>query len=234
MDNVPLAAFIHAFVSVSSLCAATYAAGVMTLLGSIFVASQFPGTALVPQQQTVHQKPEVVTTNFTHPRLNPIDDDNEDDDDVEEDKEDSEENAQISFDYCSRALNIDSQRCGNASCINRAFKRSKNENDTKENVGTEWWLSSIMTWLPEYSKLTADNGNQRFAFYDIETLEGNEKLLSVGTFITNSHLSGDGFIRETENLITEINWKETLASDDDSTSHDWRYYATKISLGHQH
>lgn len=50
MDCAQLVAVVQALFSVSSICLTAYAAGLVTLLGSTFLASQVPGTVLVHKQ----------------------------------------------------------------------------------------------------------------------------------------------------------------------------------------
>ncbi|XP_008217663.1 protein CNPPD1 [Nasonia vitripennis] len=52
LDSMHLAALLNTILSVSSICIATYAAGLITLLGSALVATHLPGTILSSNQQT--------------------------------------------------------------------------------------------------------------------------------------------------------------------------------------
>lgn len=224
MENVQLVALVHAFVSVSSICLATYAAGLMTLLGSVLVASQLPGTSLAPRQAI--QPRDVRAPNFTRPQqMSPGSS-------RIGDLESPLEDTQISQDFDISLLND--------SCPNCDIQQSKKQNSSEEYASWEWWLNSMMTWLPEHAKI-----NDRNIIYGLDNekekwrVESVGKFLphgeSLGAFITNGQLIGkDGYMREAENLMMEINWKETLSSDFTVPSNDWQYYANKISLGHGH
>ncbi|XP_015598257.1 protein CNPPD1 [Cephus cinctus] len=195
MDSACLATVIHTLVSVSSVCLATYAAGVVTLFGSALVASHLPGTILLAPGQSVVQSELVENNQIVTPENK-----------MTTDK--AETNVTDLF-PCTEIHNP----CSDLERVNRT-----------ENVGWEWWLSSIMTWLPEYSALQNDID-----------FDGQELSDVTSAFMEQSPYKDDNPVENAVDLI--IDWKETLGLELSYPSKDWRYYAnyvTKISLGHSH
>ncbi|XP_043283256.1 protein CNPPD1 [Venturia canescens] len=225
MENVQLAAIVHTFVSVSSICLVTYAAGLITLLGSVLVASQLPGTTLVPQQ--VIQPGNVRITNLTRPQYGSLNSSRI------ENLESSSDNTKISNDF--------DLLLSNDLCLNCNILGSKKPSSIEQYTSWEWWLDSVMTWLPEQSKINDNvivnsiyDKNKRWDRGIMRKYGKNDD--SYDTIITTEKLRGKGeYIREVDNLMMEISWKNTLSSDFYVVNNVWQYYATKISLlGPQH
>ncbi|XP_034950291.1 protein CNPPD1 [Chelonus insularis] len=53
MKIIDLTALVRTVLSISSICVLTYAAGIMTLLGSALITSHIPGTSLAPKQHLI-------------------------------------------------------------------------------------------------------------------------------------------------------------------------------------
>ncbi|CAL7947406.1 unnamed protein product [Xylocopa violacea] len=127
MNSMQLLAVAHAVVNISSICLATYTAGIVTLLGSALVASYFPGTILSPRQTT--NSTEIMKTD-----LNPIMD-------VTSSPIEALTENILTTDFMSSSLscNQSQQNCENIG--------------TNEitNLNWKWWLNSMMMWLPEHS-----------------------------------------------------------------------------------
>ncbi|XP_076755319.1 protein CNPPD1 [Xylocopa sonorina] len=127
MNSMQLLAVAHAVVNISSICLATYTAGIVTLLGSALVASYFPGTILSPRQTT--NSTEIMKTD-----LNPIMD-------VTSSPIEALTENILTTDFMSSSLscNQSQQNCENIG--------------TNEITDTNWrwWLNSMMIWLPEHS-----------------------------------------------------------------------------------
>lgn len=194
MDTVRLTKVIHAFVNISSICLATYAAGVVTLLGSALVASQVPGTSLAPRQSA--QSNDTTTTPYIRTQT-----------------------LTIPIDY----LQNNYLDCNDTS-------ETINNDDATTNIQSDewqWWLSSLITWLPKY--LESD--------LIIPTEHEVDKLHNPEIFITNSQSSLLHNQRALDDIIVEINWKETLGTNSDYPKNHWGYYANylgKVSLSHRH
>ncbi|XP_017880844.1 protein CNPPD1 [Ceratina calcarata] len=201
MNSMQLLEVAHAVVNVSSICLATYTAGVVTLLGSALVASYFPGTILGPRQTT--NSTDVIKTD-----LNPVD--------VTASLVEVLHEQILMTDLVSLSLNCNKSEQG---CENIGM------NDVSD-ANWEWWLNSMMTWLPEHSdsasieEKTLDTRNVNTERVDTPTIK---YLLDGTTASDESFMSTD--------------WKRILSVDLKILLHDWRYYAnyvTKITLDHQH
>ncbi|XP_046618760.1 protein CNPPD1 [Neodiprion virginianus] len=209
MDSTQLMAVIQTVMSVSSICLATYAAGIATLLGSALVASQIPGTSLTPRQPVVSSKNTLETSQLLVPDPGPIPDDIS------------------SVNVLTSEFVIDSLSC-NRSYLN--FEQTENRNRTSNDIaGWEWWLSSLMTWLPDYSGLKSKLspiGEQNMEEQTRNFVTNTKSVFDIGSHPqTNRH------------QVTEINWKETLSLDLEFELQDWRRYAgyiAKVTLGHRH
>ncbi|XP_012263099.2 protein CNPPD1 [Athalia rosae] len=209
MDSIQLAAVIQAVVSVSSICLATYAAGVATLLGSALVASQLPGTSLAPRQSPISSN-NTLNTNQVVPATESV----------------SNEMASVNDVIATRIL-LAALSCNQS--YDSDYEEMDIRNGTNGGAVWEWWLSSLMTWLPEYSGLESEYR---------PTIERNMQD-QPGTFITNTKSVFDigSLGKNDRHEIMEINWKETLSLDLEFPTHNWRRYAgyiAKISLGHRH
>ncbi|XP_017756051.1 PREDICTED: protein CNPPD1, partial [Eufriesea mexicana] len=128
MNSMQLIAIAHAVVNISTVCLATYAAGIVTLLGSALVASYLPGTVLSPRQTTN-------TTDLIKTDFNPVMD-------VTSPIETLPENI-LTADFIPTPLscNQSQQNCEHIKI-----------NQTAD-VNWRWWLNSMMIWLPQYSSL---------------------------------------------------------------------------------
>lgn len=153
MNSMQLITVAHALVNVSSICLATYTAGVVTLLGSALVASYLPGTVLSPRQ-TATDSPNAMQAD-----LNPVVDV-------------TQENI-LTTDFIPTSLNCNQSQ---------EFCKSMEQNKTTDEHW-KWWLNSVMTWLPEYSGLESketlyaiNKGNKR-----TDTLMTNTKFVLDST-----------------------------------------------------
>lgn len=131
MNSMQLIAIAHAVVNISTVCLATYAAGIVTLLGSALVASYLPGTVLSPRQTTN-------TTDLMKTDFNPVTD-------VTSPIETLPENI-LTTDFIPTSLscNQSQQNCEHIKI-----------NQTAD-VNWRWWLNSMMIWLPQYSNLESE------------------------------------------------------------------------------
>ncbi|XP_076232755.1 protein CNPPD1 [Calliopsis andreniformis] len=123
MNSVQLITLAHAVVNISSICLATYTAGIVTLLGSALVGSYLPGTVLSPRQTATD------STNVSRVDINPLVDI-------------TQENI-LTTGFIPTSL----------SCNQSQEYRESTELNKTEDEHWKWWLNSVMTWLPEYSGL---------------------------------------------------------------------------------
>ncbi|XP_025267895.1 protein CNPPD1 isoform X1 [Camponotus floridanus] len=188
LNSVQLIAIAQTLINVSSICLATYAAGLITLVGStlighFIVQSCLPGTSLSPKQSANLQ------TNF------------------------------MSTDLIDVSINTQSQEIRNDNLsISSSLIQDENvdyfiKTDNDDDItGWQWWLNSMMTWLPEYCILEND----------FEFTNSTKKL-----YITNAKFSFNSTqamkIRKMEkidkmkNFAPEdyrrnVNWKEALGN----------------------
>ncbi|KAK0174463.1 hypothetical protein PV327_010230 [Microctonus hyperodae] len=199
MDIERLKDVIQMLINISSICLATYTAGVFVLLSSAIIASHIPGTSLAPKQSNQ-------LFNINHTQV---------ESDFTNETSHLGTTEYLNVDNCLKCHIIDDGTCDvSKTSIEIPF------------VDFNWWLSSAITWLSN------DSQSNESPHYGIET----DELRNSGAFITNSH-SLLNKRSEWEDLIIEINWKETLDKNSNYEKNNWRYYAdyvTKISMGHRH
>ncbi|XP_008548773.1 protein CNPPD1 [Microplitis demolitor] len=188
MDTIRLTALINTIFSISTICVATYAAGLVTLVGSALIASHVPGTSLAPRQSTESIPAE---SQFILPEA------------------ESTEETELTDDFLE---------C-NATCYN-CVKSPTVSPATADNTG---WLLTMMDWFSKHGV-----SKKKFGL--------ENKIQNSGAFITNSQsLLRDHVLWE--DLIVEINWKDTLGINFEYPKKSWKYYVdymTKSSIGHQH
>ncbi|KAM0736403.1 Protein CNPPD1 [Formica fusca] len=187
LNSVQLIAFAQTLINVSSICLATYTVGLVTLVGSTLIAhfvvqSCLPGASLSPGQSANLQ------TNF------------------------------MSTDLIDVSMNTRSQKINDNLSISGSLIRDENvdysaetDDDNNDIAGWQWWLNSMMTWLPEYCILEND----------IEFTNSTRRL----------HITNDKFFNSTqaikirkmekidkmkdfapEDYRRNVNWKEALGN----------------------
>lgn len=187
LNSVQLIAIAQTLINVSSICLATYAAGLITLVGStlighFIVQSCLPGTSLSPKQSANLQ------TNF------------------------------MSTDLIDVSVNTQSQEIRNDNLsISSSLIQDENvdyflKTDNDDITGWQWWLNSMMTWLPEYCILEND----------VEFTNSTKKLyITNATFSFNStqamKIRKMEKIDKMKNFAPEdyrrnVNWKEALGN----------------------
>lgn len=203
MNTVQLLTIAQALINISCICLATYAAGIATLLGSALVASYVPGTVLESRQTAP-------TINATKTQLSPM----------------LNTNSLTSDPIPNEILTVDyypptpPQTCNRTETDCRKFEVADSVNHW------EWWLNSVMAWLPEHSGLNIDQ----------DVNKNNKETQRTDIFITSTYLLKPTLIQDADELITEIKWKQIFGVDLKLLLHDWRNYAsyvTKITLGYQ-
>lgn len=183
MNPVQLITIAQTLINVSSICLATYAAGLATLLGSTLVTcfvvnSILPGALLGPRQPK-NLETNVTPIELTYPIINT------------QSQEIDDNNLPIS-------ILLDSDE----SIVDYASTAQFDNKD--DDVVWQWWLNSMMTWLPKYC-----------------TLESNVRIPnSTRLCVTNasssfktSHITEIEETEETEDYNRNVNWKEILAQD---------------------
>ncbi|PBC31495.1 hypothetical protein APICC_02295 [Apis cerana cerana] len=137
MNSMQLIAVAHAVVNVSSICLATYTAGVVTLLGSALVASYLPGTVLNNPRQATNST-DIMKADFNSEM------------DMTSPIEILSENV-LTTDFISTSLLLNCNQ-SQQNCEHIKIHKITNVN---------WrWLSSIMIWLPQYSDIESKKSLQ--------------------------------------------------------------------------
>lgn len=131
MNSMQLIAVAQAVVNMSTICLATYTAGVITLLGSALVASYLPGTVLSPRQ--VNNSTDMKTDFDPVMDITSLP--------IEIESISSEDILTDDFIYTSLSCNQSQENC--------EYIRINEATD----ANWKWWLNSMMIWLPEYSGL---------------------------------------------------------------------------------
>ena len=201
MNSMELITVAHAMINISSICLATYTAGIVTLLGSALVASYLPGTVLSPRQATTNP------TNITKVDLNPI---------MDTTVEAASENV-LPADFMPTLSNCNETQ---------EYCESSESNETV-NERWEWWLNSVMTWLPEYSGLESKQ-----TLHTIKDEIGHtDSLMTPTKFVLDSTT----LRQDSDDLLRMQDWNQVLGID--FFLDDWSYYVnyvTKITRGHKY
>lgn len=189
LNSVQLIAIAQTLINVSSICLATYAAGLVTLVGSTVIAhfvaqSCLPGASLSPGQSAN------LRTNF------------------------------MSTDLIDVPMNTQSQKINDDNLpISGSLIRDENvdysaetDDDDDDIASWQWWLNSMMTWLPEYCILENDveltNStrrvyitNAKFSFNSTQAMKIRkmEKIDKMEDFAP-------------EDYRRNVNWKEALGN----------------------
>lgn len=137
MNSMQLIAVAHAVVNVSSICLATYTAGVVTLLGSALVASYLPGTVLNNPRQVTNST-DIMKADFNSEM------------DITSSIEILSENV-LTTDFISTSFLLNCNQ-SQQNCEHIKIHKITNVN---------WrWLSSIMIWLPQHSDMESKKSLQ--------------------------------------------------------------------------
>lgn len=137
MNSMQLIAVAHAVVNVSSICLATYTAGVVTLLGSALVASYLPGTVLNNPRQVTNST-DIMKADFNSEM------------DITSPIEILSENV-LTTDFISTSFLLNCNQ-SQQNCEHIKIHKITNVN---------WrWLSSIMIWLPQHSDMESKKSLQ--------------------------------------------------------------------------
>ncbi|KAG7196680.1 hypothetical protein KM043_016012 [Ampulex compressa] len=204
MNSVQLIAVAHAVVNVSSICLATYAAGIVTLLGSALVASYFPGTLLTPRQS-------ISATNVTNTELNPIIE-------IKSTSVEAIPEKVLTVDFIPTLLNCNETQ--------EDLRNIKHEEVT--NISWKWWLNSVMTWLPEYC---SSGQKESFGSKSLE-FENTDSFITSTNYLHDTIplvQDVDDIVMEMKwKQILDIDLKLLLHD-----WRHYANYVTRVTLGHQ-
>lgn len=188
INPVQLITIAQTLINVSSICLATYVAGLATLLGSTLVTcfvinSVLPG-ALLSVKQPKNLETNVTPIELTYPLINT-------------------QSQEIGDDNVLNSVSLNSDES--------VVDYSNAEIEDNDDVIWQWWLNSTMTWLPEYctlesnvpnftSRLCVTNVGSSFNASHITEIEKIEKVEETEDFTL-------------EDYRRNVNWKEVLAQD---------------------
>jgi len=189
MNSVQLIRIAQTLISVSSICLATYAAGLATLLGSTLVAhfivqNCLPGASLSSRQPTdlsMNLATNLTSADLTDSLINM------------RSQETNDDGLPIS----------DSENIVDYSAI------AEIDNDDENIASWKWWLNSTMTWLPEYCNLESNTEAANFT----HRLCVTNVTFSINSTQTMNTRKIEG-IRKMEDYTPKdrrnVNWKEIL------------------------
>ncbi|KAG5343298.1 CNPD1 protein, partial [Acromyrmex heyeri] len=200
MNSIQLIRIAQTLISVSSICLATYAAGLATLLGSTLVAnfivqSCLPGISLNSRQPTnlsINLATNVSSTDLTDTLIN------------------------------TRSQEINNDGLPISDSENIAIYSAIVETDKDdEEASWKWWLNSTMTWLPEYcleSNVEVANFTDKLCIINIDFSFNSTQAINIRKLEK---------IRKTENFAPEdyrhnVNWKEILDTTLNWLEQNWR------------
>ncbi|KMR04826.1 protein cnppd1-like protein [Lasius niger] len=185
LNSVQLIAIAQTLINVSSICLATYAAGLATLVGSTLIAhfvvqSCLPGASLSPGQSAN------LRTNFM--------------------------STNVLMNTQSQEINVNDLPISDSLIPDENVDYSAETDNDDDIVGWQWWLNSMMTWLPEYCILENDveftNStrelsvtNAKFSFNSTQDMKIRkmEKIDKMEDFAP-------------EDYRRNVNWKEALGN----------------------
>ncbi|CAL1686048.1 unnamed protein product [Lasius platythorax] len=185
LNSVQLIAIAQTLINVSSICLATYAAGLATLVGSTLIAhfvvqSCLPGASLSPGQSAN------LRTNFM--------------------------STNVLMNTQSQEINVNDLPISDSLIPDENVDYSAETDNDDDIVGWQWWLNSMMTWLPEYCILENDveftNStrelsitNAKFSFNSTQVMKIRkmEKIDKMEDFAP-------------EDYRRNVNWKEALGN----------------------
>ncbi|XP_011862963.1 PREDICTED: protein CNPPD1 [Vollenhovia emeryi] len=201
MNSVQLIRIAQTLISVSSICLATYAAGLATLLGSTLVAhfivqSCLPAASLgsrQPANLSMNLATNLASTDLTDSLINTRSQEIDDDGLPISDSENV-------VDY-SAAAEVD--------------------NGDEDTANWKWWLNSTMTWLPEYCSFEGDvevANSSRLCVTNVDASFNSTQSMDMRKIET---------IGKTEDSTPEeyrrnVNWKAILDTTLNWLEQDWR------------
>lgn len=190
MNTVQLIEIARTIINVSSICLATYAAGLATLLGSTlvahFVVQSCLGTSF-GSRQPANLRGNLTSTDLTEPLINAP-------------QSQKIENAIPVSLICDESI---------VDCLAESVKTDIDNND--DVVSWQWWLNSMMIWLPEYS--TSESDIEVTNFTDNWCVNGADFSSNSSTAAKIGKMEKIG---KTEDFAPEdyrrnVNWKETAS-----------------------
>lgn len=202
MNSVQLIRIAQTLISVSSICMATYAAGLATLLGSTLVAhfivqSCLPGASLNSRQSTnlsMNLATNLTSADLTDPLMNTR----------------------------SQEINDDGLPISDSENVADYFAAAETDSDDEDAANWKWWLNSTMTWLPEYcnleSNVEAANSTDRLCVTNIDASFNATQAMNIRKMEK---------IGKTEDFAPEdyrrnVNWKEILDTTLNWLEQNWR------------
>lgn len=209
MNSVQLIRIAQTLISVSSICLATYAAGLATLLGSTLIAnfivqSCLPGVSLNSKQPTnlsINLTTNVSSTDLTDTLINT------------RSQEINDDGLPIS----------NSENIAAYSAIVEIDDDDNNDDvdDDDDEVSWKWWLNSTMTWLPEYcleSNVEVANFTDKLCIINIDFSFNSTQAINIRKLEK---------IGKTEDFAPEdyrrnVNWKEILDTTLNWLEQNWR------------
>lgn len=185
MNSIQLIRIAQTLISVSSICLATYAAGLATLLGSTLVAHFIVQSCLpasFSSRQPTNLSMNLPTTDLTDSLINTR----------------------------SQEINDVGLPISDSENVADYFATMETDNDDEDPASWKWWLNSTMTWLPEHCNLEgnveATNSTNRFCVTNVDFSFNSTQAMNVRKMEKTG---------KTEDFVPEdyrrnVNWKEIL------------------------
>lgn len=201
MNSVQLIRIAQTLISVSSICLATYAAGLATLLGSTLIAhfivqSFLPGTSL-SSRQSINLSINL-TTNLTSTDLT-----------------DSLIKTQ------SQEINDDDLPISSSENV-ADYPAEITDNNDEDTANWKWWLNSTMTWLPEYCNLESNvevaNSTNKLCVTNVDFLFNSTQAVNIRKMEKIGKM--EDFTPE--DYRHNVNWKEILDTTLNWLEQDWK------------
>lgn len=200
MNSVQLIRIAQTLISVSSICLATYAAGLATLLGSTLVAhfivqSCLPGASLSSRQSTnlsINLATNITSIDLTDSLIS----------------------------TGSQEINEDDLPISGSENVANYSATAVTDNEDEDPVSWKWWLNSTMTWLPEYCNLESNvaNFSNKLCVTNVNSSFNSTRAMNVRKMAKRG---------KTEKFVPKdyrynVNWKEILDTTLNWLEQDWR------------
>ncbi|TGZ46040.1 protein CNPPD1 [Temnothorax curvispinosus] len=192
MNSVQLIRIAQTLISVSSICLATYAAGLATLLGSTLVAN-FIVQSCLPTASSSSRQPTNLSMNLATDRNL-----------ISTDLPDSLINTR------SQEINDDGLPISGSENVVGYSATAEIDNDDEDTGSWKWWLNSTMTWLPEYCNLESNvevvNSTNKLCVTNVDFSFNATQAMDI----KKMEKTGKREDFAPEDYRRNVNWKEIL------------------------
>ncbi|KAG5892426.1 hypothetical protein JTB14_003362 [Gonioctena quinquepunctata] len=183
---------IHCVVAVSVILAATYTAGILTVFGSVYLASQVPGTSLYSKKMEICETSVIPPVN-----------------DLESDEIETDPDFKYTLPRNSNITNVLRTSLLLASIQTNITDESATMNNNAQYVSWDYWNIPVMDWLAKSSEFVTaytDEMPSHFPYY-LETSVSNLRCIELEDQI---HKATKTRIQDQMESSWHMEWIDTL------------------------